>query len=47
MIFEIFFLLGLITGLLAGLILFLIIYSDDLKALEEFEDRQERYRRMI
>lgn len=47
MIFELCFLIGVITGLCAGLILFYILYRDDLKALDEFEKRQERYRKMI
>lgn len=47
MIMEIVFLLGLITGCLACLILFLIIYREDIKAVKEFDERQERYKRMI
>ena len=47
MIFEMVFLFGLITGCMASLILFLIIYREDIKASEEFDERQERYKRMI
>lgn len=47
MIIGIIFLLGLTTGLVAGLILFYILFHDDLKALDKFDKRQERYRRMI
>ena len=47
MILESVFLLGLITGLVAGLILFYIIFRDDFRAVEEFNQRQERYRKMI
>ena len=47
MILESVFLLGLITGLVAGLILFYIIFHDDFRAVEEFNQRQERYKKMI
>ena len=47
MIFELVFIIGLITGLVAGLILFYILFREDFKALDEFNDRQERYRKMI
>ena len=47
MIYEIAFLLGLTVGTVAGLILFYLIFHEDLKALDEFEERQERYRKMI
>ena len=47
MILEIVFILGLCTGLITGLILFYILFHDDLKALDEFEERQEKYRKMI
>ena len=47
MIYEIAFLLGLTVGLVAGLILFYFLFYEDLKALDEFEERQERYRKMI
>jgi len=47
MILELSFLIGLITGLCAGLILFYILFYEDLKALKEFNERQERYRKMI
>lgn len=47
MILEIVFILGLITGLAAGLILFYILFGEDLRALDEFEKRQKRYRRMF
>jgi|GEM_PF-5849543 len=44
MILEISFLIGLITGLVTSLILFLIIFKDN---DDDFEKRQERYRKMI
>lgn len=47
MIIEFVFLLGLLTGLATGLILFYILFHEDLKALDEFEERQEKYKRMI
>ena len=47
MILEIIFLTGLFTGLVAGLILFYFLFHDDLKALDDFDERQERYRKMI
>ena len=47
MILELVFIIGLCTGLLAGLILFFIFDYDDRKARKEFEERQERYKRMI
>ena len=47
MILESVFLLGLITGLVVGLILFYIIFRDDFRAVEEFNQRQERYKKMI
>lgn len=46
MLFEIVFIMGLITGLLAALILFLIIFREN-KASKEFDERQERYKKMI
>lgn len=47
MILELIFLIGLTTGTVAGLILFYIIFREDMKAVEEFNERQERYKRMI
>ena len=47
MILELIFISGLITGLLAGLILFYFLFHDDLKALDDFDERQEKYKRMI
>lgn len=47
MILELIFLTGLCTGLLAGLILFYFLFHDDLRALDDFDERQERYRKMI
>ena len=47
MILELVFLFGLIVGLLAALILFYFLFHDDLKALDDFDERQERYRKMI
>ena len=47
MILELTFILGLITGIVAGLILFYLIFRDDFRAVEEFNQRQERYRKMI
>ena len=47
MILELIFIFGLITGVIAGLILFYILFHDDLKALDDFDERQERYKKMI
>ena len=47
MILEVVFILGLCTGFLAGLILFFICEYEDRKARKEFDERQERYKRMI
>ena len=47
MILELVFIIGLITGIIAGLILFYILFREDFKALDEFEERQEKYRKMI
>lgn len=47
MILETCFLLGLFTGLVAGLILFYILFHDDLKAADDFEERQKKYRKLI
>lgn len=47
MILEIVFIIGLITGLSAGLILFYILDYEDRKAKDEFDERQENYKRMI
>lgn len=47
MILEIVFIIGLITGLVAGLILFYFLFREDLKALDEFNKRQEKYRKII
>ena len=47
MILESIFLLGLITGLTAALILFYILDYEDRKSKKEFDERQERYKKMI
>lgn len=47
MILELVFIIGLILGLVAGLILFYLLFREDFKALDEFEERQEKYRKMI
>ena len=47
MILECVFILGLTTGLVAGLILFYIVFYEDMKSVKEFNERQERYRRML
>ena len=44
---QICFLIGLTTGIIASGILFYIIFYEDIKAVKEFNERQERYRRMI
>ena len=41
------FLMGLSVGLLASIILFLIFYRKEIKAMKEFDERQEQYKRMI
>ena len=46
MILEAVFILGLITGLVAGLILFYILFYEDMKAVKEFNERQEKYKKM-
>ena len=46
MMLELIFISGLITGLLAGLILFYFLFHDDLKALDDFDERQEKYKKM-
>ena len=47
MIIEMVFLLGLTTGIFAGVILFFIIFYEEIKAVKEFNERQEKYRKMI
>ncbi|WP_458456192.1 hypothetical protein [Methanobrevibacter sp.] len=47
MILEVTFILGLCTGVIAGLIVFYILFREDFKALDEFEERQEKYKKMI
>ena len=47
MILELTFILGLTTGIVAGLILFYFIFRDDFRAVEEFNKRQEDYKRRI
>lgn len=47
MILELVFILGLIVGLSAALILFFIYSYEDKKAEKEFNERQERYKKMI
>ena len=44
---EIVFLMGLFTGVLAGLILVLFFYREEKKAEKEFDERQEKYKKMI
>lgn len=46
MILELVFIIGLGTGLLAGLILFFICEYEDRKARKEFDERQEKYKKM-
>jgi len=46
-ILDIVFLLGLTTGILTAVILFYIFYYEDIKAVKEFNERQEHYRKMI
>ncbi len=46
MILELIFLSGLATGILASIILVLIFYKEE-KASKDFEERQEKYKRMI
>lgn len=46
MILELFFLAGLFTGVLASLILVIFFYRED-KRSREFDERQEKYKRMI
>lgn len=47
MILELVFLLGLTSGLSAGIILFYILFYDDIRAVKKFNERQEKYKRMI
>ena len=47
MILELCFLIGLAAGLTAGAILFLIIFYEDFKAVKEFNERQEQYKKGI
>lgn len=47
MILELTFLLGILVGDLSSFLIFYLLFRDDLKALDEFEKRQERYRKMI
>ena len=47
MILEMIFSLGLITGIVAGLILFYFIFRDDFKAVDEFNRRQEDYKKRL
>lgn len=46
MILECVFLLGVITGLAASLIIFLFISHEERKAKKEFDERQEKYKKM-
>lgn len=46
MILELIFLSGLATGIIASLILVLIFYKEE-KASKEFDERQEKYKKMI
>ena len=41
------FIIGLSTGMFAGSVLFYIFYYDEIKAVREFNKRQERYKRMV
>lgn len=47
MILELIFLSGLCTGILASLILVLFFYREEKKAEKEFDERQEKYKKMI
>ena len=47
MILKLCFLIGLATGLCAGSIIFYIIFHSDIKAVKEFNERQEMYKRRI
>lgn len=44
---EICFIIGLTAGLVGGLILFFIIFYDDMKAVSDFNKRQEDYKKRI
>ncbi len=46
MILELIFLSGLATGIFASLILVLIFYKEG-RASKEFDERQEKYKKMI
>lgn len=46
MILEIVFFIGLLAGILAGIVLFYTIFYEDMKAVEEFNERQEKYKKM-
>ena len=46
MILELSFIFGLINGMFASLILFLIFYWEEIKASKEFDERQEKYKKM-
>lgn len=41
------FLIGFGTGIFVCTVLFFIIFYEDIKAVREFNDRQEKYRKMI
>lgn len=41
------FIIGLTTGMFASSVLFYIFYYEDIKAVREFNKRQEKYKRMI
>lgn len=38
---------GMATGICLGVLIFYIIFREDLKALNEFNKRQEKYKEMI
>lgn len=46
-ILQICFFIGLILGVLAGIILFYTIFYEDMKAVDEFNKRQEHYKKWL
>lgn len=46
-ILQIAFFIGLICGIIAGLILFYTIFYEDMKAVEDFNKRQDHYRKWL
>jgi len=47
MIFEVLFFIGVIIGIIAGILICYAILYKEIKAVKEFNKRQERYRKMI